>query len=352
MNLLVVAGGRSAERNVSCISAAAILRNADSKRYRPRLVHIDRRGRWLLVDDPRAFASSARPDRFPFRGRSVELRLGDHHWLRVRGRPVPVDVVFPALHGPMGEDGTIQGLLELALVPYVGCDVLGSAIGMDKAMTKTVAARAGLPILPYAVVGRGESLAKASRLKFPVFVKPSRLGSSVGVYKVKKPGELAAAVRRSFRFDTTVLVEHGVEARELECAVLGGDEAAASAVGEIRPNAEFYSYEAKYLDPRGADILVPARIPPPKAREIRALALRAFSALGCYGLARADFLMDKRTGRLWFNEVNTLPGFTVNSLYPRLWEFSGLPFPSLIDRLVALALARHKARTALSRSPV
>lgn len=345
LDLLVLAGGRSAESDVSCLSAAAILRNADKKRYRVRLVHIDRSGRWLLEKNPAAFARHPHPDRYGFKGEPVSLKLGQSRWIKA-------DVVFPALHGPMGEDGTIQGLLELAQIPYVGSDVLGSAVGMDKVFTKKLAALAGLPILPYAVVRPGDSLAAALKLKFPVFVKPSRLGSSVGVYKVRQPSELPSALKRSFRFDTTALVEQGVDPREVECALLGdGVRVDASIVGEIRPNADFYSYEAKYLDPRGADILVPAQLPRKKSDEVRRLAVRAFQALGCHGLARADFLLDKKSGKLWFNEVNTLPGFTAVSLYPRLWAASGIPFPRLIDRLVNLALSRHRARAGLRTTP-
>lgn len=352
LDLLVIAGGRSAERDVSCISAAAILRNADKKRYRVRLVHIDKNGRWLLEKKPAAFARHPRPDRYPFQGKPVSLELGKDRWLHAGGKPVNIDAVFPALHGPMGEDGTVQGLFELAQVPYVGSDVFGSAVGMDKAATKKLAALAGLPILPYAVVNPKDSLASALKLKFPVFVKPSRLGSSVGVYKVRRSSQLKSALRRAFRFDTTALVEQGVDPREVECALLGeGLRVEASVVGEIRPNADFYSYNAKYLDPHGAEILVPAQLPKEKSDEVRRLAVLAFKALGCYGLARADFLLDKKSGKLWFNEINTLPGFTSVSLYPRLWGASGITFPRLIDRLVALALSRQRAKARLRVTP-
>lgn len=352
LDLLVLVGGRSAERDISCISAAAIVRNADPAKYRVRLLHIDARGRWLLIDDPLAFARHPRPDRFPFTGAPARLEFGTPRWLRAGARSFKVDAVFPALHGPMGEDGTIQGLLEIAQVPYVGCDVLGSAVGMDKALSKKLAAQAGLPILPYVAVAQGQGLAAARRLRFPVFVKPSRMGSSVGVFKVNKASELSSAARRSFRYDTTILVEQGIKAREIECALLGSpSDVRASIVGEIRPNAEFYSYDAKYLDPDGARIIVPAELDAARTREVRALAVRAFQALGCHGLARADFFLDKADGRLYFNEVNTLPGFTQNSLYPKLWAASGIPFPRLIDRLVALAIARWKTRARLLIKP-
>lgn len=352
MNLLVIAGGRSAERDISCISAAAILRNADPKRYRLKLVHIDRQGRWLLVDDPMKFAHHPHPDRFHFQGKPATLELGSRQWLRAAGKPAPVDVLFPALHGPMGEDGTIQGLFELVQVPYVGSDVLGSAAGMDKVLSKKLAIQAGLPVLPYAVLQPGDSLKPALKLRFPVFVKPSKMGSSVGVYKVNQPSQLAQAVRKAFRYDTTVIVEQGIAPREVECALLGDEKSAkASVIGEIRPNAEFYSYHAKYLDPKGAELLIPAELNARQSEQVRRMAVTAFHALGCHGLARADFLMDKKNGHLWFNEINTLPGFTAGSLYPRLWAASGIPFPKLIDRLVDLARARFKARSRLSLLP-
>lgn len=346
MNVLVLCGGRSAERDVSCISGAAVLRNLEAK-FKPLLVWIAPDGSWHLQDRPQAFANHPKPFEYPFHRRPAALELGTGK-LAVGAKKFPVGAVFPALHGPMGEDGTLQGHLEVAGVPYVGCDVLGSAIGMDKVVSKRLAVDAGLPVLPYVVLRPGDSLTAARRLRLPVFVKPSRMGSSVGVSKVKRPSELAAAVRAAFRFDTTVLVEQGVTPREIECAVLGDDrDPKPSIIGEIRPNAEFYSYEAKYLDPDGAALLVPADLPAKQAKEARRLAVQAFKALGCYGMARVDFLLDRATGKLWFNEVNTLPGFTSISMYPKLWSASGLPFPKLVTRLITLALARHRSRSTL-----
>lgn len=264
-----------------------------------------------------------------------------------------VDVVFPALHGPMGEDGTVQGFLELVGLPYVGCGVLGSAVGMDKVVLKRLAGGAGLPILPYVVLTDSSQISLAKGLRYPLFVKPSRMGSSVGVYKVKKPADLRSAVKKALRYDTVVLVEQGVPAREIECAVLGAPGAAkASIAGEIRPNAEFYSYHAKYIDPNGAELLIPAQISRAEQESTRKMAVRAFEALDCYGLARVDFFMDSRNGKLWFNEVNTLPGFTSISMYPKMWEASGLPFTKLIDRLLDLAVLRHNrlARLSITRN--
>jgi D-alanine-D-alanine ligase len=352
LRLLVVAGGRSAERDISCISAAAILRNLDRKRFDPLLVHIDAEGRWRLIRTPLAFANFPKPWKYPFSGPECEIRLGGKRWLWSQGRAIQVDAVFPVLHGPMGEDGTIQGLFELAGAAYVGSDVAGSAVGMDKAVTKELALRAGLPVLPYTVLRKGDSLSSTKKLKLPVFVKPARLGSSVGVVKVKKWPELDKAVREAFKYDTLVVVEQGVSPREVECAVLGPTHAPkASKIGEIRPNREFYDYTAKYLDPDGAAILVPAELSASQAKEIQKLSLKAFTALGCYGLARVDFLLDKKTGKLWFNEVNTLPGCTANSLYPRLWGASGVSFPKLINKLVDLALARRDAKARLKSAP-
>ncbi|MBI5200811.1 MAG: D-alanine--D-alanine ligase [Elusimicrobia bacterium] len=343
VNVLVLCGGKSAERDVSCVSASAVLRNLE-KRFKPVLVWIAPDGTWHLQPSAAALAKHPKPPKFPFKRRPVALEHGTGR-LVGKGVRVKIDAVFPVLHGPMGEDGTLQGHLELLELPYVGCDVLGSAIGMDKVVSKRLAVDAGLPVLPYAVLRPGDSLAAARKLKLPVFVKPSRMGSSVGVSKVKKPSQLAAAVKAAFRFDTTVLVEQGVAPREIECAVLGDDRSPKpSVVGEIRPNAEFYSYEAKYLDPDGAALLVPAELSKAKTAEVRALAVKAFKALGGYGMARVDFLLDKKTGKLWFNEVNTLPGFTSISMYPKLWAATGLPFPKLVTRLITLGLERARSR--------
>lgn len=348
MNILILCGGRSAERDVSCVSAAAILRNL-SKRWHPILVHIDVQGKWHYQRNHKAFARHPKPFSFPFNRIPATLELGSSPALKSGSRRLPVGVVFPALHGPMGEDGTLQGMLELAGVPYVGCGVLGSALAMDKEFTKRLAIEAGLPVLPYVTLETPQDIKPARRLKFPVFVKPARLGSSVGVYRVSRPSQLAESVRRAFRFDSKVLVEQGVPAREIECAVLGGDEhIAASIPGEIRPNAEFYSYEAKYLDPNGAKLLIPAGISERQARQVRKMSILAFKALDLYGLARVDFLLDRSTGKIWFNEANTLPGFTSISMYPKLWAASGLAFPRLLDRLITLALSRHRRRAHLS----
>jgi D-alanine-D-alanine ligase len=269
-----------------------------------------------------------------------------------------IDVVFPVLHGPYGEDGTVQGLLELANVPYVGSGVLGSAVGMDKAAMKTMFAAAGLPIVPHLVVMRREwqSDARAithrvgDELKYPVFVKPANLGSSVGISKAKSDGELVEAMDLALQFDRKIVIEAGVpNAREIECAVLGNDDPQASLPGEIVPSGEFYDYNAKYIDGSSTEI-IPAKLSPAHVRDIQRLAIEAFRAVECAGMARVDFLLARDSGEMYLNEVNTIPGFTTISMYPKMWEASGLKYPDLIDRLITLALERHAEKQQLRTS--
>jgi D-alanine-D-alanine ligase len=360
-SVVVLCGGRSAERLVSLVSAQCVVANLDARRFRVRLVHIGTDGSWaevrprrLLAETSRAFHTSPSAVR---RLRSGARTLNPWTFLRALE---PRDCVFPVLHGPMGEDGTLQGMLELAQVAYVGCGVLGSAAGMDKETTKRVAESAGLPQVPWAVArAPREAAAAARRLGFPVFVKPARMGSSVGVVKVKRPSEIAAALKVALRYDDKALVEKGIPAREIETAVLGdpwapaGDRLAlkASIVGEIAPNAEFYDYRAKYLDPDGARLLIPAPLPARTSERVQELAMAAFRALDLYGLARVDFFVHKVSGAVFFNEPNTLPGFTPISMYPRLWRESGVPTPALVEALVALAHRRAKVRRRLSPDP-
>jgi D-alanine-D-alanine ligase len=359
--VVVLCGGRSSERLVSLVSAQCVVANLDSRRFRTRLVHIGPDGSWAEVRPAKLLAE---------RPADLHASPAALHRLRAGARTLNPwsllesldgdDCVFPVLHGPLGEDGTLQGLLEFAQVPYVGCGVLGSAAGMDKEATKRLGESAGLPQVPWAVARTpAEARAAADRFGYPVFVKPARMGSSVGVVKAKTPGEVPAALREALRFDDKALVEKGVPAREVETAVLGdpwaprGDRLAlrASIVGEIAPNAEFYDYRAKYLDPDGARLLVPAPLPARTAARVRDVALAAFRALDLYGLARVDFFVHKRTGAVYFNEANTLPGFTPASMYPRLWRESGLPTPRLAEALIALALRRARARRRLSSDP-
>jgi D-alanine-D-alanine ligase len=259
-----------------------------------------------------------------------------------------LDVLFPVLHGPMGEDGTIQGMLELAGIPYVGAGVLGSAVGMDKVVSKCLFAQAGLPVGPWISILRYEWRRDSapiedrvqSELGYPCFTKPANLGSSVGISKVRHAGELAAGIEEAFRHDRKIIIERGIDARELEVAVLGNDEPRTSIVGEIIPSHEFYDYEAKYLDDRSR-LVIPAEIDPETAALARSLAVEAFRVTDVAGMARIDFFLERSTGRLYLNELNTIPGFTAASMYPKLWEASGLPLPQLVSRLIDLALERH-----------
>ena len=269
-----------------------------------------------------------------------------------------IDVVFPVLHGPYGEDGTVQGLLELMNVPYVGAGVLGSAVGMDKAVMKKVFAADGLPIVPYLVVLRPDWLRDTpmltarvgSALGYPVFVKPANLGSSVGISKARSDAELVAAVELALQYDRKIVIEAGVpHAREIECAVLGNDDPQASIPGEVVPSREFYDYEAKYLD-EGSKLLIPAPLTDDQAALIRDLAVRAFRAVDGAGMSRVDFLMNGESGALYLNEVNTIPGFTTISMYPKMWEASGLAYADLLDRLITLAIERHAEKQQLKTS--
>ena len=359
--VVVLCGGRSAERFVSLVSAQCVVAHLDAQRFRARLIHLGLDGSWFEVK-PGRLAAEKPSDLLTSSAALRRVRAGAralNPWTLLASLG-PDDCVFPVLHGPMGEDGTLQGMLELARVAYVGCGVFGSAAGMDKEATKRVAEQAGLPQVPWAVARTPRQAADAARgLGFPVFVKPARMGSSVGVAKVAGPAGVAAALREALRYDDKALVEKGIPAREIETAVLGDPWAPAadrlalkaSIVGEIAPNAEFYDYAAKYLDPDGARLLVPAPLPAKTAARVRDLALRAFRALDLYGLARVDFFVSKRTGAAYFNEANTLPGFTPISMYPRLWRESGLSTRRLVETLVALARRRARARRRLSADP-
>jgi D-alanine-D-alanine ligase len=343
--LAILYGGRSAEHQVSVVSARSVMEALDPDRFEVVPIAITRAGAWLL------------PDRSP-----LELTASDGALPEVEAagtelavRPEQgvggVDVVFPILHGPFGEDGTVQGLFELADLPYVGSGVLASALAMDKAMAKVVLAQAGLPQAPYLVVPERDWRADPDRvaaevegrLAYPVFTKPARLGSSIGISKVKTPDGLAAGLADAFAHDTKALVEQGVVARELECGVLGNDAPEASVVGEVVPGHEFYDFEAKYLD-ESLKLEIPAPVPGAVRERVRELSLRAFQALDCEGFARVDFFYEEATGRVLLNEVNTIPGFTPKSMFPMLWGASGLSYPDLVARLVDLAVERHAAR--------
>jgi D-alanine-D-alanine ligase len=382
----VLFGGRSGEHEVSLLSAASVVEALDKKKYEVVPIGITKEGRWLTADhaerllrgkdekhlragDPDAtpgaalLASGASVMVPPVPGTELQAFSDDSPHRRVSDRAIDVDIVFPVLHGTFGEDGTIQGLFELADIAYVGAGVLGSAAGMDKAVMKELFRAAGLPIVKHVTILRKqwEDDPKGARrviekaLKYPLFVKPANLGSSVGISKVHDRSELAAAMDEAAKFDRKLVVEQGVggkkgRAREIECSVLGNEKPEASVAGEIVPAAEFYDYRAKYLD-EGSKLLIPAKLTRAKQKEVQQLAVRAFLAVDCSGLARVDFLADSKTGKMFVNEINTMPGFTSISMYPKLWAASGLAYPALLDRLIQLGLERHadKKRNQYSR---
>ena len=359
MNIGVLYGGRSGEHDVSLCSAASVVSALDRNKYEVTAIGIARDGRWYVQDNPKIITDK-------YFGRKLALKksgiwLVNHfeqknklhlYDLKNKNKEVIIDVVFPVLHGTFGEDGTLQGLLELAMVPYVGADVTGSAVGMDKDIAKRLLKEAGIEVVSSVTVSKqqwennSKLIIKSAldKLGLPVFVKPICTGSSVGVKKVKKKEFLAKAMNFAFQFDTRVMIEKAVDCREIECAVLGNENPAASVLGEIIPQHEFYSYEAKYLDPNGAVLEIPAEINKALAAKIRKIAVEGYMALGCSSMARVDFFLDKKTNKFYLNEINTLPGFTSISMYPKLWEATGLKYSDLLDKLIALALDRHKKK--------
>jgi D-alanine-D-alanine ligase len=364
LRVAILFGGRSAEHEISLLSARFVLESLDPERFVPVLVGIDKSGRWSLQEPSLLLGAARDPRAVALDGTKPGVLLPPHPDAGLVASAAsaaasglgPVDVVFPVLHGPLGEDGTVQGLLELAGVPYVGSGVLGSAVGMDKDVMKRLLAEAGLPLLPYRTVrrarwerSRSEVLAGARALGVPSFVKPANLGSSVGVSRVADGAALEAAVEHAFEFDDKVVIEAGVDRpREIEVAVLGGDQPFASVPGEIVVGHAdgFYSYAAKYLDADGAVTRIPAALDDAQAKEARRLALATFAALEAEGLARVDLFLDGG-GRFWVNEINTLPGFTAISMFPKLMEASGVGARELVTRLIEDARnrsARRKAR--------
>jgi D-alanine-D-alanine ligase len=355
IRLGLIFGGRSAEHEVSLMSARSVMKAINREKYDVTLIGITKEGKWVAGGDPlKALAAGDLHD-------TSEAALlgepGKRELLTLNPRPgqavqlsavAELDVVFPLLHGPYGEDGTVQGLFELADLPYVGSGVLASSLAMDKAVCKELMRANGIPVVDWILVTRAEierdadGIARRAQDKFPypLFTKPANLGSSVGVVKAHDEAELAAALKESARYDRRVLIERGVNAREIEVSVLGNADARASVCGEIIPSREFYDYEAKYVD-EASELLIPAPIPEATAKAAQDYAVRAFLVLDAAGLARVDFLLDKDTGALYLNEINTIPGFTQISMYPKLWEASGISYPELIDRLVELALERQ-----------
>ena len=348
----MIFGGKSGEHEVSIASAASIFKHLDRTRYEPVPIRIEKNGRWTLgAREPTAISAGEVIEQ----ARTEALEPVEPS-AAVSG--TGLDVVFPVLHGPYGEDGTVQGLLELLNVPYVGAGVLGSAVGMDKAVMKTLFIARNLPVGPYMVVLRPEWNANADaitrrvteELQYPVFVKPANLGSSVGISKAKSEPDLRNAMELALQFDRKIVIEAAVrDAREIECAVLGNDDPQASVPGEVIPSREFYDYEAKYLDD-ASQVVIPASLSEAQAREVQRLAIEAFRAVDCAGMARVDFFVARASGRIYLNEVNTIPGFTTISMYPKMWEASGLSYPALIDRLITLALERHAEKQQLRTS--
>ncbi len=376
----VLFGGRSGEHEVSLLSAASVVNAIDKEKYEVVLIGITKEGRWLTAEhaerllagqhearhlragDPEVTPGAAVLEKgeavvvppepvhrqqglVPFQSEVMSRRASD--------RAINVDVIFPVLHGTFGEDGTIQGLLELADIPYVGAGVLGSAAGMDKDIMKALFRAAGLPIVKHVTFLRNEWEANAkkvqklveSRVRYPVFVKPANLGSSVGITKAHGRKELPGCVEEAAKFDRKIIVEESVggakkRAREIECSVLGNDRPQASVPGEIVPIKEFYDYTAKYLD-EGSELVIPAKLTKTETKKVQQLAIAAFKAVDCSGLARVDFLMDAKTRKIYVNEINTMPGFTAISMYPKLWAATGLSYSDLIDRLIQLGLERH-----------
>jgi len=393
----ILFGGRSGEHEVSLLSAASVLNAIDKTKYEVVPIGITKDGRWLTTEHSErllkgdagegARATQATqlragdPEATPgaavlATGESVVVPpeparhdaglapfQTDANLRRASDRAINVDVIFPVLHGTFGEDGTIQGLLELADIAYVGAGVLGSSAGMDKDITKSLFRAAGLPIVRHVTVLRGQFERESkkvqklveSKLKYPVFVKPANLGSSVGISKAHEPNELGPAIVEAAKFDRKIVIEESVggkrnRAREIECAVLGNDDPKASIAGEIVPCREFYDYDAKYLV-EGSEAVIPAKITKKEMKTVQKLAIAAFQAVDCTGLARVDFLMDPKSRKIFVNEINTMPGFTAISMYPKMWVASGVTYPELIDRLIQLGIERHedKKRNQYSR---
>ena len=362
ISLGILYGGRSGEHDVSLCSAASIVSGLDKNKYSITAIGIARNGKWYVQDEPvivehESFGKILRLEEkgnwklnhFPSDGR---LTLVDND----TGRSVSVDVVFPAVHGTFCEDGTLQGLLELASVPYVGADVVGSSVGMDKDVAKRLLRDSGIPVVPWETITSSswqhdrETLSQKviNNIGFPLFVKPCCAGSSVGISKVKKKEELNDAIDFGLKFDNKVLVEKGLEVREIESSVLGNDQPEVSCLGEVIPNHEFYSYDAKYIDSNGAQLVIPAKLDANLEKQIQDWAIKVFLALNCSGMARIDFFVEKKTNSVYLNEINTLPGFTSISMYPKLWAESNLPYNKLLDKLIELAFERYAAKKRIS----
>lgn len=357
----VLYGGRSGEHDVSKCSAASVVSYLDRSRFEVIAIGIDHDGRWYVQDSPEVVEDKAFGKVLSLEKRGNWLvnhfqRDGKLYLYNTEsGKEISVDVVFPAVHGTFCEDGTLQGLLELAMVPYVGADVTGSAVGMDKDLAKRLLRDAGVPVVPWSKYRKDEWIGSpervieeiCSRYQFPLFIKPCSAGSSVGISKVKDKISITAAMNEAFLWDTVLLVEEGIRAREIEFSVLGNENPVVSLPGEIKPRHEFYSYEAKYLDSEGAELVIPAEVDSETAEEMALSAVKAFRALNCSGMARIDFFIDKQDNRYYLNEINTIPGFTSISMYPKLWEHSGIKYPDLLEKLIDYAIQRRNKKNSL-----
>lgn len=366
--VLIIFGGQSSEHEVSRVSATSIIKNIDTDKFDISILGITKEGRWLPYNGPLEKIASGEWEEIALKGRVKSLEENcsiidsivnngiapceNNQVDNTKQNRLKTDVIFPVLHGANGEDGTIQGLFEIAGIPYVGPGVLGSALGMDKIYAKIIFEKAGIPQADYLYFTRKEIGENADcvarkiedRFNYPVFVKPSNAGSSVGVSKARDKNELMGALNFAAKYDRKVLVEEFINGRELECAVLGNDSPIASAVGEIVSSGEFYDYRAKYIDNK-SKVIIPAGIPEETADTIRDYAVKAFKALDCAGLSRVDFFVHRETGKVYINEINTIPGFTNISMYPMLWEASGIPYSELIERLLELAIERFEDNT-------
>ncbi len=359
----VIFGGRSGEHEVSLMSARSVLSALDPEKYDVVLIGITKSGRWITGDVAAALESGKgeagqKATLLPDPGVKALLAIEAR-----KSKPVglsevtQLDVVFPVLHGPYGEDGTVQGLLELAGIAYVGAGVVGSAVGMDKAIFKAVMEAHGLPILPWILVTKAAWLSNPDEsietiektLSYPMFTKPANLGSSVGICKCEDREQLVDGLNQAARYDRRIVIEQGINARELEVSVLGNDEPVASVIGEVRPRRDFYDYVAKYVSD-DSELIIPAELDEHMTDLIRRLAVQAFRLMDCAGLGRVDFLLDQENNRIYLNEVNSIPGFTRISMYPKLWEASGLPYTKLVDRLIELALERFSEKSRLETS--
>lgn len=344
----IIFGGKSAEHEVSLQSAKNVLESIDKDKYNPILIAIDKDGKWLLTDGLKLKQASDTVALLP-------QSCGKIYNLTKEGNDFSVDVFFPLLHGPFGEDGTVQGLLKLANIPFVGASVLGSAIGMDKDVMKRLLRDAGIPIGKFIVFNSCDVISDynviQNKLGVPFFIKPANMGSSVGVSKIHNESEYLEGVRTAFVYDVKIIIEEYIQGREIECSVLGNSNPIASIPGEVISNHEFYSYEAKYIDQKGASLEIPAKLSNETTKQIQDLAIKTFQTLYCEGLGRIDFFL-KDNGDIIVNEINTIPGFTKISMYPKLWEASGISYTELIDKLIQLAIKRFKREQKLKTSYV